>query len=1018
MKDFYISSRSSTSRDPYNYMIVEDTSPNGIPADGQALGIMKPIGKILDYKSIGLRTLIKVKWLSKPSSDKLLLYFNMNPKILVGAEKVITIGMQQTDHGLVANGIESNNIYDMLKNVVDTPHQLAIVDEEYFDIYQKLYQAVLYYEKLVHQYPIYSTIAVDTENGTKMMTLLEMLQYTSEESAMDYLTAFEYSGGYIPTLKSLAERILESVDAPVLKKDLMTQEQQVEAFIEFSKLVSDNLDETVSDEFIDKMKSSPVYESVTQQLTEHGFKLSDTQQFNVFQQVGYFSKEDNRAIFNLSDMGSGKTLMTVESIYMLDLKLAYDFLAQHKSDIDGKVYKAFKTPNKALITPKLSVVSSWISTFELFYDVEKVSDTEYNLSFTYDDYTFTSTIHVAPFTVKSNRIHVDETIQPPKTGIDYLIVDEVHQLVTKPIRITKFMTENISVNDKYKSFILSGTLSNLTTTQWLHMCKLFDLHTDVFNFKQKSADAGARSEAELNSIKDKIQQATENMLEFQHRYFDPQALTGPQMQVETPKMTNVDEYFHNKFSSKIVSLKGVNPIEQELSRRDFTLKTNPGVSDVPNFELFYAIVGDRAITAQSTQIAEELFGEQKTQHNSDVIKTKSNLTHDDIQIIKALHKVTADYNIYKSQIIANKINNAILNLNDGLQKKNIYEILQQHAASNTRFLEYLSTLDIDILEKLPESNLLTKPKLEETSKFAILKDILASEPDETHLIVVNDFTAMKELSDALGIESMSYTDTKNQLAYQDTLDAMFEKQSVVIVPQEMIKSSLDLVQANRLIQYQLNSDISDIIQTQNRINRIGQTRETKAYYIATDVLQENLIELFLETYRNIKVAHKGIVELFVDMSSQVNVVNDYIGKALKNVELDDADETEDVTDASNEDAVEVITDTVGNTTDDTTDVTDTSNNVDKFEIIHDPVGNTTADTTDVIDISNDVDKFEIIHDPVGDTIDDTTDVIDTSNAVIPDLVTDTTIDTGDTIECPKLSIINKAKKHQLEYIEI
>jgi len=84
----------------------------------------------------------------------------------------------------------------------------------------------------------------------------------------------------------------------------------------------------------------------------------------------------------------------------------------------------------------------------------------------------------------------------------------------------------------------------------------------------------------------------------------------------------------------------------------------------------------------------------------------------------------------------------------------------------------------------------------------------------------------------------------------------------------------------------LNSEISDIIQTQNRINRIGQTRETKAYYIATDVLQENLIELFLETYRNIKVAHKGIVELFVDMSSQINVVNDYIGKALKSATVD------------------------------------------------------------------------------------------------------------------------------------
>ena len=47
-----------------------------------------------------------------------------------------------------------------------------------------------------------------------------------------------------------------------------------------------------------------------------------------------------------------------------------------------------------------------------------------------------------------------------------------------------------------------------------------------------------------------------------------------------------------------------------------------------------------------------------------------------------------------------------------------------------------------------------------------------------------------------------------------------------------------------------------------------------------------MIELFLETYRNIKVAHKGIVELFVDMSSQINVVNDYIGKALKSATVD------------------------------------------------------------------------------------------------------------------------------------
>src|SRR5699024_705027 len=108
--------------------------------------------------------------------------------------------------------------------------------------------------------------------------------------------------------------------------------------------------------------------------------------------------------------------------------------------------------------------------------------------------------------------------------------------------------------------------------------------------------------------------------------------------------------------------------------------------------------------------------------------------------------------------------------------------------------------------------------------------------------------------------------------------------------QSMIKSSLDLVQANVLIQYQLNEDISDIIQTQNRINRVGQTRETRAYYLATDELQENIINLFLSTYRDIKVAHKGITELFINPAKQVDVVNDFMDKAFKNLKKEESTE--------------------------------------------------------------------------------------------------------------------------------
>lgn len=332
-----------------------------------------------------------------------------------------------------------------------------------------------------------------------------------------------------------------------------------------------------------------------------------------------------------------------------------------------------------------------------------------------------------------------------------------------------------------------------------------------------------------------------------------------------------------------------------LTNRHYNIIVDPTTLSTPNFELFYKLVSNTVVTAQSIQVAEELFGEQAKQNKSQVIKTKSSLTSHDLNILKRLHKIVSDVNVYKSHVIATNIANAILNLNDGLQTKTIYDMLNTFANKNTNFLSYLTKMDLKLLEDIASSNLINTPKLEETEKFKIVKDILEKEKDETFLIVVNDPNVAIKLSNALNVKSLTTKQMKNELDYQDVIDELYTKQNIVIVPQHMIKSSLDLVQANRLIQYQLNTEVSDIIQTQNRINRIGQTRETKAYYIATDILQENIIELFLETYRNIKVAHKGIVELFVDMEQQIDVVSDYLANALdKTVNDIVGDESNDV----------------------------------------------------------------------------------------------------------------------------
>ncbi len=55
-----------------------------------------------------------------------------------------------------------------------------------------------------------------------------------------------------------------------------------------------------------------------------------------------------------------------------------------------------------------------------------------------------------------------------------------------------------------------------------------------------------------------------------------------------------------------------------------------------------------------------------------------------------------------------------------------------------------------------------------------------------------------------------------------------------------------------------------------------QTRETKAYYIATDAAVRKYHRNVPRNISEYWVAHKGIVELFVDLDQQVDVVSDYL----------------------------------------------------------------------------------------------------------------------------------------------
>ena len=157
-----------------------------------------------------------------------------------------------------------------------------------------------------------------------------------------------------------------------------------------------------------------------------------------------------------------------------------------------------------------------------------------------------------------------------------------------------------------------------------------------------------------------------------------------------------------------------------------------------------------------------------------IINTDTPLTADEVQLLKRIHALSDARRAYGSGVIGQKIQNAILNLNDGLATQSIYDVINESASSNKRFLKYLQAQDTALLEDLQQSVFINVPELTETDKFKTLQALLQEEPDETYLIVVNDDESMVKLSEALGVNHLTIKSLKDSTQYQNLLNEMYE----------------------------------------------------------------------------------------------------------------------------------------------------------------------------------------------------------------------------------------------------
>lgn len=263
----------------------------------------------------------------------------------------------------------------------ETPKYMFITDNKnLFDeitsykSFINLYKKVFNYKEL-HGY---NNIIIDND----IKTIIDILAELSNDQIKKYIDMIKHvthdfdiyntdSNKLLKIFNNILNDYYKSHDLNTYR--LLEPSEQIKAYLDFTKLYLDKkYTELITDDEIEDIKQSEEYKIVLSKLKDNDLQISKTQQFNVLQSLGIinssedyinYTKKDDKSkfIYNLSDMGSGKTLMTVETIYLADLQKAKSQYTRIKdSNFDSHNFKSINYwfPAKTLVAPALSIESS------------------------------------------------------------------------------------------------------------------------------------------------------------------------------------------------------------------------------------------------------------------------------------------------------------------------------------------------------------------------------------------------------------------------------------------------------------------------------------------------------------------------------------------------------------------------------------------------------------------------------------------------------------------------------------
>lgn len=215
----------------------------------------------------------------------------MDNKPLVNTEIISDFKLKTNKESYTSNvdKHEINTLIDATYSIFFGTHSLFFVNEKTYSLYSQADSIVKNLNSIINSYPIYENIMYPN-NETHELTrhhIIDLISKLPKEKTEYYLNLIAYSTSDVKTMKKILDKIISEYKCdPKYGKNLRTQEEQIEAFISFSKTRNVYENEIVPDTRIQELKTSEEYHKILEDLKSHNFGISETQQFNVLQQVG------------------------------------------------------------------------------------------------------------------------------------------------------------------------------------------------------------------------------------------------------------------------------------------------------------------------------------------------------------------------------------------------------------------------------------------------------------------------------------------------------------------------------------------------------------------------------------------------------------------------------------------------------------------------------------------------------------------------------------------------------------